>query len=62
MKHAIEDRMGDAQNTIFPFVQGFGRSQIHYTRFILKHPRDLVCTNFENLRSLSYGVELLLHC
>jgi len=62
MKHAIEDRVGDAQDTIPTFVQLFRRPQIDYTRFILKHARDLVSANLENLRSLRYGIELLLHC
>ena len=62
MKHAIKDRMRNAQDTIPTLVQLFRRSQIHYARLILKHPSSLIRTNLENLRSFSYGVKLLLHC
>jgi len=61
MKHAVENRLWDAQYPIPAFVRPFRRSQIHHARLVSEHPRDLVRTDLEKLRSLRYGVELLLH-
>lgn len=61
MKHAIEYRMGDAQDAIPAFVQLFWRPQIDDPRFIFEHPSGFVCTDLENFRSLRYGIKLLLH-
>lgn len=61
MKHPIEDCVRYAENAIPALVQLFRRSQIHNTRLVLEHSCDRICTDLENLRSLRYGVELLLH-